>query len=317
MRKNVYKYFEDLHQQDLVMKKDYLIVDGEKIPNKIISNAPFGNDILYIGGKKFFAKDTRSISDCQLLPPTELGSTKMYNDLGILTPPAFVIENPRTQRVYLTTQDVNSLEDYTAVLASKSQIEQVAKLHYLDSNEIMIPWYWLSDKALKSKLLSFMTPECYDELVSVCLLDEVRTECDRLPRNFFLIKHKDAKRFENVVPIDNEFAEVAYSNASSKSDFDDIFVNYQYYSATPLGSYVIGSFAERMDHIKKLLHDGKLTPAQISLITKELKYDLPKAIKNGSKHPQLEQCCQEASDCMSLIWDYHYSKDGLARELGL
>lgn len=313
MKKNVYKYFEDLHQQDLVMKKDYLIVDGKKIPDNIMSNAPFGNDTLYIGDKKFFAKDTRPISDCQLLSPTELGSTKMYNDLGILTPPAFVIEDPHSQKVYLATQDVNSLGGHTAVIASKSQIEQVSKLCHTGDTT---PWYWLSNKALKSKLLSFMTPECYEELVSVCLLDEIRTECDRHPRNFFLIKHKGAKKFENVVPIDNEFAEIAYSSMSTKSVFD-MFLNYQYYSETPLGSFVVGSFAERMDHIKKLLHDGKLTTAQISLVTKELKYDLPKAIKESSQHPQLVPNCKEASDCMSLIWDYHYSKNGLARELGL
>lgn len=302
----------------LSKEEDYYIIDDKKIISSKDSkfNSKFGNTTLNICGIKYFAKNIRLKTDCELLAPTEIGSTRMYNDLGIITPPANIVENPKiADKVYLATQDVESIKDYTTTIASKSKLAKIINdlhLSFIGDKQ----WNLLYNNVIQEKFLSCMTPQCFERLISLFLLDEIRTEGDRHLDNYFLIKKKGSRKYEDILPIDNEFAEVSYRKIKTKEAFKS-FATTDYLSSTPTNGYCTENFLERTNSLKQLLHDGKLTPAQVNLIKKELQYDLPKTIREGSKHPQLIKSCQDASDCMSRIWDYHYSKDGVAHELGL
>lgn len=316
MKENVYKYFENLKEKKLNCEKDYFFLDEDKISRSGANNNRFSRSVLLnICGTKYFAKDVRQKSEsCQLLSPVELGSTQMYNHLGMFTPPANIVDSPLfPSRVYLATQDVASLKDYTVTIASKSKVAEITKdTRYIGDKQ----WDLLYNKKTQDKLHECMTEDCFEKFISLFLLDEIRTECDRHQSNFFFIKHKNAKKYEDIIPIDNEFAQVAYNQADTADKFKD-FLEFSYLSETPSSAYFDETFINRMNGIKQLLHEGKLTPAQIALIKKELQYNLPKAIKEGSHHPELEQNCQDASNAMSYIWEYHHGSDGLARELGL
>lgn len=314
MKDNVFKYFENLHAQNLSRNKDYFLWDKNQTITNTATQHATSRPILKILGTKYFAKSTGQDYFNNLLSPTEIGSTQMYNDLGMYTPPVYVLEkaNP-PNNIYLISQDVNSLKGFYATIASKSKLGKITRPFELRDDK---QWDLLYNKKVQEQLLECMTPECYEQYIALFLLDEIRTECDRHTDNIFLIRSKNHKKYEGIVPIDNEFAQISYSSPKTNAEFKR-FLKSNYLSYTPTQAYCDETFEHRMNALKNLLHNGKLTPLQIALIKKELCYDFPKAIKEGSKHPKLEVACQKASDCMNRIWEYHYSKDGIASELGL
>jgi hypothetical protein len=124
-------------------------------------------------------------------------SSKMYNDLGILNPPVLPLQKGNDYKTF--TQDLKTLKNLEITQAC-----DVPQLGYLHKHRLITyKWQVLHNQRLRDYYLSFMTEECFNELVSLFLVDELKTDNDRHNENFFLYKKRTSDKYEGVFAIDS------------------------------------------------------------------------------------------------------------------
>ena len=327
MNKQVYDYFEDLDKKKLPRKKHHLIYDGERIiNNETIDKNGNPKDNATIDGVHYFTKGNNfeySIID--------IASSNMYNNIGIMTPPPYIItKNPEGLHSFATaqiaTQDVHTIKGMLFTIAD--QLLSKADILALRVGSTY-KWDPLYDGHIQRIFLKYMTKECFDKLIGLFLVDELRSEQDRHENNYFFYKTTDADKFEGVMPIDNEYANILLNNVRSKRDFN-AFLYTPYHTPTILTRMDNRCYQDRIKDIKELLNDQILSQEQIELLKRAIQYDFPREIKKVSKQlynsdqiltirdfakRNKSSAAQQAYDSISRLWDYHH-KD-LGKELGL
>jgi hypothetical protein len=313
MNKNVYDYFENLDKKDLPRKKGSLIFDNKQISNFSLEEIyNYCIPKIEIENKPYFIKRADTLPS-----PIATTCSKMYNQLNVITPPTYIIKNttqiPELLRKtnYIATQDVNSIDGIRAEMAKEVLDSKDIPRHLLLNGD---KWKPLYDTETQQLLLSFMTKDCFNQLVSLFLIDELRTESDRHLRNYFYIKSPESEKFEGVISIDNELCELLKHPTSTKNDFKS-FLYYNYSTPTMLGSRENYCYYQKIDNIKELVYDGVLTNEQIELLKNAVLFDFPNSIKNDTKKLKLNKFKKELYDSFSRLWEYH--QNNLGRELGL
>lgn len=325
MFKDIYEYFENLEQINLPRKKQNLIYDNDIISYTTVKHCDGSQSKpLIINGIHYYDKPhnyEQSIID--------IASTNMYNHIGIPTPPVYIMENPNTHsKLHTITQDVHSIKELSFVradeLLSKSDIMKL-RLHHAGK------WDPLYDGDIQRIFLKYMTKECFDQLIGLFLVDELRSEKDRHEKNYFFYKEPIADKYTGVLPIDNEYAAVLFHTTRNKCDFDE-FLYTPYHSPTILGSFEVDNkpYISRIRDIKELLQDSILTQDQINLMKRVLSYDLPSEIKTVGnrlyptrsilnlfigRNITTAGCTKTAYDSMAKLWDYNYKELGKDLEL--
>lgn len=320
MNKQVFDYFENLDEQKLNRSKHIIIKDDHTTLQERLSKV----DLYDINGIPVYRKpwnDEKSI--------ITMASAKMYGDLGILTPPIYVMQNNRHRNFLqwfmskrnieindhadLSTiqQDVESIKNLDCTIALSTPVN--ALRFELDSLP-KYKWQLLYDGGLRSKFLKYMTPECLDELINMFLLDELRSDNDRHTGNYFLYKDKNLKKCTGVIPIDLENPFILFGHKSIRPNFDD-FLYITYKSYTPIETLDCLSFPRRIQNIKDLLYDGALSPEQENLLKNAVAYDLPGTIKQICHTYPLRSYQKNAYEPFARLWDYN--RQELGKELGL
>lgn len=323
MKKNVYDFFQDLEEKKLPRRRGVLQYDGEKIVYPFVKSNYYDSPSLSTEGRPYdtgiYQHTTVDIQGTthyikglwEQMSIGDIASTKMYNDLGLITPPLHMLRVPDSSDIKLATQSVGSIKGIDTVIAHCSVVEEKV---FSREREGSNKWDILYNDDLRQKLRQYMTPECLDEFVSMHLLDELRTESDRHLGNYFFYKKNGAKKYEGIIPIDNEFLEILYQAPCSQSRFED-FLKLEYSTATPLMSQDNESYLGRMKNLKQAIADGKLSPSQISIMKEALAYDLPQAVKDARYPGKFKAQKNIAYDITSRLWDYHNGVDGIAREM--
>ena len=312
MIKSVYDYFEDLDRKKLPRNKHNLIYDGKQINNvPTMTESGILAHPLLIDGKRYFPKGNNGEYSI-----VDIASANMYNEIGIPTPPIYTIEKPasgplKQPLISLATQDVRSIKDFIFNVAN-DLISQKDMTGYRLLT--MYKWEPLYDANLQRILLKYMTRECFDQLIGLFLVDELRSERDRHEDNYFFYKSKDAEKFEGVMPIDHEMMQVLRFDLHKKDNFAN-FLYTPYQTPNMFGSLDNGAYTQRIKDLKELLEDGVLTKEQIELMKRAIQYNLPREIKRVGKNPHFKIFRQFAYDGASRLWEYHH-KD-LGKELGL
>lgn len=312
MIKSVYDYFEDLDRKKLPRNKHNLIYDGKRINNvPTMTESGILTHPLIIDGKRYFPKGNNGEYSI-----VDIASANMYNEIGIPTPPIYTIEKPasgplKQPLISLATQDVRSVQDFIFNVAN-DLISQKDMTGYRLLT--MYKWDPLYDANLQRILLKYMTRECFDQLIGLFLVDEIRSERDRHEDNYFFYKSKDAELFEGVMPIDHEMMQVLRFDLHKKDDFTN-FLYTPYQTPNLFGSLDNGCYTQRVKDLKELLEDGVLTEEQIKLMKRAIQYNLPREIKRVGKNPHFKIFRQFAYDGASRLWECHH-KD-LGKELGL
>lgn len=312
MKKNVYDYFQNLENVKLPTERGILLFDDKKIrltesDSKDECEFPQSN-LIEILGKPYYMKDF-----FYNLSYVEMASSQMYNDIGLICPPTHMLSVPNQPRTQIVSQDVASIDGLVVAVASNSIVEEDV---FSFEKEIYNKWETLHNSRIREELLEHMTPECLDQLMTMHILDEVRSESDRHLGNYFFYKHIGKEKYEGVIPIDNEFARVVFDKVHTKEDFENFLKN-KYVTPTPLMSHDDISYKERMKNLKNVIHRGLLTKDQLSMLKSELNYDFPKAIKTQPHNSFLKKYQKDAYDGISRLWEYHHGDDGIAQELGL
>ena len=312
MIQNVFDYFENLDKKKLPRKKQNLIYDNEHIKNvPTMTESGILTHPLHIDGTHYYVKGNNG--ECSVV---DIASTNMYNSIGIPTPPIYTIEKPASgcqpyPLISLATQDVTSVNDLLFTIANDMMSQQAVRNFRLYT---LHKWDPLYDSDIRRLFLKYMTKECFEQLVALFLVDELRSEQDRHEENYFFYKSPGSDKFEGIMPIDNEMMHVLRFDMQSKLQFDTFLIS-PYTTPNMLGSLDYNCYRNRINDIKELLQDGVLTPNQIALMKRAIGYNLPKEVKKVGKNHHFKSYRQSAYDATARLWDYH-QKD-LGRELNL
>ena len=196
MKKQVFDYFVNLNKSNL-QKTDGAFVLSSQNSERLRPVQPnvwqykINNNDFYVKGWK----NSRNI--CSIF------SAKMFNDIGIPTPPVYLAiqENPDQQtKLQTITQSISRIPNLEVIQASQFYGYALSKF-----GENTHKWAILNNEEIKNYFLSIMTPECFDDFISLFLVDEIRTERDRHAMNYFFYRQKGGKLFEGIIPIDHDW----------------------------------------------------------------------------------------------------------------
>lgn len=303
MNKKVFEYFEDINKRKLKKRYNIIVKDDKvRLETEFEKTDLYRVDDILMHAKKWNAQYTIN----------SIASAQMYNNLGILTPPITLMQNvkghPSPKNILSIQQDVYSLKQFYCELAADAETEQNIQFDRFDR----FKWQVLYDSDIRRIFLKYMTPECLEELISVFLLDELRTDIDRHNSNYFLIKDHNSELFEHVVPIDLDNIIILNRSIASKQSFQD-FLLLPYKSVTPTATSDIRHYDGRIYDIKELIQDGALSPKQTQIIKSALKYDLPDSIKKICKKYPLKKYIPSTHEPFARLWEYN--RNELLKEL--
>lgn len=308
MLKDVYKYFENLEKNNHKIKGGSISYDQNRMA--LIDTCDVYGMRTYeviIDGTRYYAKDLSEVRSI-----AEIASSQMYNDIGVTTPPVSTVELPKQglfskPKTILVNQDLKSIKGIKFTQAIDfHKMDEVKKFIY-SGGLTKDRWSPLYNNDLRRFYEQYMTKDCFDDLISLTLVDELRGERDRHGCNYFFYRFQNSDKLQGVVPIDNEMVAVA------DHDTFDEFMYMPYSSASPIGLSDHKNYVSRVRDIKELIQDSVLSPTQINLIRKEINYDLPQAIKNVGNAHAFKKDHQKAYDLIAPQWEYNY--DELSREL--
>ena len=212
--KNIYDYFENLEQKNLPRDKyNNLIYDNDRIARADGNN--YVKRFITIDDTPYFMKEYNG--DCSIV---DIASTNMHNCIGIPTPPITTVvkqDNRGTRlQIFLATQDIHSVDDFLFSIANNILSKKEFGMQRFNFRHKWSPLY---DMEIKKLFLKYMTEECFDDLIGLFLVDELRTEQDRHEKNYFFYKSKKSEKHEGIIPIDNELLSVIRHDGKSKEDF--------------------------------------------------------------------------------------------------
>ena len=192
----------------------------------------------------------------------------------------------------------------------------------MPANKIVTPYEVLLEHSIRDYCLQFMTERCLDELMTIFMLGDLRSDSDIHPDNYFFYKKKGEKRYCGVIPIDLEHSQVILSRADTKEDFMDFIKNHSYDSCIPFrhrtddrygdGNWYVynGTYADRINILKKLIQSGKLTKKQLTTLKRAINYDLPQTMVDIVDYHNFGPSQAITCDRAKRAWDYNRKELG-------
>ena len=319
MKNKVFNYFQDLHKTRLPKKHsgtfafDKRIVKCAGLPIQTVQK-------FNIDQTPYFLKDWDRLSSVQTI-----AASKMYNDIGIPTPPVYLMSTEsghganKRESLKLVAQDILSIsgEDLQIKEASQVVMPVIEKTMLRNYTGAQDRWYVLKNPHWLEAFLEVMTPECLKQVFDMYLADEIRTDNDRHPGNYFLYRSKNSKegKYEGVIAIDLDNVIVfKHKPLTSDTNFQK-FLSSKYPSWSPHKTITTASYLERIATLKGLIHNNALFNQNVETLKNVLLYDFPQTIKDVSSNPDLQKYQAEAYEAYSRLWEY--ARKELGRELGL
>ena len=229
-------------------------------------------------------------------------SSEMYNKIGIPTPRNILLRDTDSNELYTASQDITLLNDEDMEIVCAHFAPEIQHLKK-DFTKIKVDnkWSILYNEEEKQKFLQHMTESCFDDIICILLLDELRTDPDRHWRNYFLYRKKGATKYEGVIPIDLEFAYFTSREFDAFKDYDK-YQTYSIYSCRDNNK----SYSTRIFNILSLIQDNQLTPQQTSTLKKALAFDFGKCFCKTAKECDMIrfQSTQAKADFIKQQWEY-------------
>ena len=303
------KGFRDLDRTRLPREDGDFVVDGKRIENfyTVDKNCGFV-PMIKVDGVPYYIKPHKcaySVGD--------IASTKMYREIGFKTPPVYTLKKQNEEgedECFIISQDIATMDKYEFISEERLISSNIGFLPRVPSGDFA----QIFDERIRSSFLDCVTEECLNERVGLMVNDAIRTEVDRHGLNLFYYKKKGAKKYEGIVPIDNEFMRILHLGVTDRDEFQRV-LDAPYSSYTIMGDIKTGTYKGRVVEIMDLLQSNKLPPAEIARLKEALKYDLPKAMLEQKNNKILGEYAQKASDETARLWDYN--RDTIGKELGL
>lgn len=305
MKKEILLPFSDLKEEGVIRKVDKRFKSGNNVHLQGITKTMHKVSLDFEPAEYFM----KNVGLTQAF--AAMASSNMYKNIGINTPPVFMLKDFNEHSANTLQQSVYNLNDALVSLAN-------ADLEYLKIGRKFFgkfKWQVFYDSALTQEFLKFMTPECLEELQNIFLIDEMRTDIDRHTKNYFFYKRPNSDKYEGIIVIDLELMTIFNYCGSSKDDFDS-FVLYPYQSETPQQVLDELCYLQRVTDIREAIQDGVLSAGNINMLKKALSHDFPKEMKNAMKgkilHPKTKS---NIITPVSRLWEYNQKTIG--KDLGL
>lgn len=296
MKKEVYDYFEDLQNIKLTRDKGIILKDKNI---KYLKEDKHNISIYQIDQRPYFVKEWEGLQSIHAI-----SASTMYNNIGVITPPIDLLRNPSSHAehedgLWEITQSIYSIPTIDAIPASKilNRFFNETQRNYEST------WNFLTNRQIKQNFLSVMTKECYEELINMVLLDELRAEIDRHSDNYFLIKPRGTERYTGVIAIDMGNSELAHCPPTTQNQFNN-FLYRLYPSYTLTGQEDHASYLERINTIRDLLQSGQLSSSNIKTLRAGVNYDYPKEMKSTCKRYHLGSYTKQAHTPCAYAWEH-------------
>ena len=328
MNDKLKKYFEDLEEKNLRKVNNIIVRDGKRVTQgnpQFLRHArrqiyPFQvDDTPYIG--KLASQD-------KPLYIHELASSKMFGDLGMLTPPNHPIRiktNKTNTRLGLISQDVTKLDNLIVVIATDiKELKRLPIKSQFGGFRNLSPWHIFLDPDVKSQCLEIMTEKCYEDVMNYFMLEELRGSNDTHKGNYFFYKKSEYGKFEGIIPIDLESSVHLGYEDFTRDMFDYTISSLHHTSCLPFKNFTdigqddyFGHYIYTMNHagriymLKRLIQTGELSDKQIQLFKDAINYDFPATIKDTCdtlNHHIKESTREYTTDIMSRLWEYNYNQ---------
>ncbi|MBR2909364.1 MAG: hypothetical protein IKC11_03335 [Clostridia bacterium] len=284
--------------------KDLKAVGVDKLASKLSCGQKVQR--VHIDGASYYVK---RVANKQMIPA--IASSRMYQEIGILTPPMYMLKSKEKGYTKTIEQEVKSIDGLLCELANSNVEFTKIETRAFGKDK----WALFYDEDLVYTLCKYMYPECIEGLKDLFLCDELRTDVDRHSKNYFMYKFEGDKKYRGVVAIDLEQMVVFKYCGASKKDFES-FIYYPYQSATPQQVSDELCYLQRVRNIRELIEEGVLSGQNINALKKELSYDLPKEIKKVASERGLhgiEKRCLVSP--IERLWEYNQKTIG--KDLGL
>lgn len=338
MNKKVFDYFVDLDSARLPRESGVISFDGDDIrQTSEVKDDRISKFYINPVGKYYYGKTC--------LRPEHIAGhivSKMYNDLGILTPPQYIMQKYyhdfRTpslsgEKAIFLAQSVKGVVPFVVKDASSIFYEwrDIAKKRLQQESQgkfkpgqipfagLVDKWEILHNEALREFFLEFLTPECLEELIGISLIDEVRGDVDRHGLNYFFYKSLHEDKFEGIIPIDLDNMNVAFHSHLCNSNENFL----TFITERPTKSYTIQQTSDprlthrqRIQNIIKEIEASNFSKENITLLKRALSYDLPSLTrKTIDSTSLLEELGNQVYNPLAYLWDYN--RETLGKELGL
>lgn len=257
-------------------------------------------------GKSYFVKNSDNNKGL-----ASVVSSKLCEDVGILTPPVYMLSGNDKKNIKTLQQSVEDIDGFETLLAS-DDIEYTKIQNKVFGK---FKWQMFYDDELVFDLLKSMTPSCLTQFQNMYLVDELRTDIDRHTKNYFFYKTKDSKKYQGVIAIDLELMAIYTYCGTKKDDFTNFLVQ-PYQTALPHQLYDKVSYLQRMSDMRQLLQDGVLSESNIKAILDALEYDFSKEMKKACKQKKVGLKDRNAIvSPIERLWEYN--RKTIGKDLGM
>lgn len=303
MQGNVYKYFLNLDKAPLKRYKGLIIENEENFDTQTENTV----DIL---GRKFYTKFAWT-PDENL---QQLATCNMLNNTNILTPPIYLSQEEGFGTVHQLCEDVHRPEFIECL--QPSEINEYRTFYDYNST-INNTWEILYNRNLRDYFLTFMTEDCFNQIISLFSIDDCRSEMDRHFNNYFLYKLPGSNKFNGVIAIDHDLTYITkhlpWINVYTKDNFYD-FLRTSHEGRSPIGTDTFENHVQNITNIRKAITDGVMPLNSIIALANSLNYDFPGMIKKmGKKYHCSEEEINLIYDPISYLWEYN--RNELKKEL--
>lgn len=296
--------FDDLEAGGIVEKFNKGL--GEKGDMKPVAQMSYYVKKYTDDGKSYFVKSSDKNKGI-----ASVVSSKLCEDVGILTPPVYMLSGKDNKSIKTLQQSVEDIDGFETLLANEDvEYTKIQKKVFGK-----FKWQLFYDEELIADLLKSMTPSCLTQFQNMYLVDELRTDIDRHTKNYFFYKTKDSKKYQGVIAIDLELMAIYTYCGAQKGDFIN-FLAQPYQTALPHQLYDKVSYIQRMSDMRQLLQDGVLSESNIKAILDALEYDFPKEMKKACKQKKVG--LKERNAIVSPIerlWEYN--RKTIGKDLGM
>jgi len=312
MKKEVYKYFENLENSHLKKQKGAFLFD-EKCKDLGQCEDSYDLNLIKIDDHQYYQKPWGNKYSINSIVASDL-----YSELGLITPPIYKLQkkdksiNPFQKYFYEISEDIMTLENAECILAENE--EMLGRIHDITRLD-GFKWAQLYDYYERQQFLNFMTEECYDEFILCFLLAELRTDSDLHNRNFILYKNKGGDKWEHIIPIDMELSRILHFRQTSKNDFEEFLTRtYSTYGPDMWTDDEI-TYKKRLHFIQELINDGVLSKYILDKLTLALNYNYPEKIKESFRDLNERDNRNQTYNAFARLWEYN--RNTLKDDLGL
>lgn len=296
MKANTYDYFLNLDKQKLKRENGVIIAPEE------VFDLDF-EPTMHINNRKYFNKPTFD----KLTSIQTIASCNLFHHSGILTPPVYLTKQEHDNRIYQINEDVHRPQFIQCL--QPHNMDEYKKFYNSFRYTMNNTWEILYIQHHKDYFLTFMTEDCFNDLMSLFSVDTLRSEEDRNFNNYFFYRYPGSDKFNGVIAIDHDntnIPELASTYAHPTADSFTKGVKYEFYSRSPMGADLWTSHLDNINNLKNVIVEGRMPLRAIQSTKDALNYDFPNQIKSvGKKYHFDNREIVGLYDMMSYLWEFN------------